>query len=71
MDWFARIGVGWWDWDWDWNSEGMEDRSRGRGEVMTVPKGEKDSGVSGTAVMRQLGVDESFGGEAILIELVV
>lgn len=66
MDWFATTGGGWWrdeeDEVWDWDSEGMEVRSRGRGEVITVPKGEKESGVSDTAVMRQLGVEESFGG---------
>lgn len=71
VDWFAITTGGWWEDVWVWDSEGMEVRSRARGEVITVPKGEKESGVSGTAVMRQLGVDESFGGGAIIGKVVV
>jgi hypothetical protein len=63
-DWFARTGGSCWE-AWDRKSEGIEVRSRGRGDVITVPNGEKDSGLSGMAVMRQLGVGENFGGSIL------
>lgn len=53
-DWFARTGAG----SCGGRKEsrfGVEARSRGRGQDIAVPKGEKDSGVKGSGVMRRGG----------------
>lgn len=53
-DWFARTGAGSYGGR-EESGTGTEERSRGKGHEMAVPKGAKDSGVRGSGVMRREG----------------
>lgn len=48
---------------------GAPNKSRGKGVVMTVPKGAKDCGVRGSGVMRRVGGEETSVGAIFVLSV--